>query len=114
MTVTTDSAAAPIALAQGTKIVFGYTAVTDFASVFVAREEGFFSRRGLDVEPKFVPINSTIPAAVQAGSLQLGWAPPTRSSPLRRSGAAPRGAASRTPSTSPLFSPPGTPAGGGI
>ena len=71
------SAAAPMALAQGTKIVFGYTAVTDFASVFVAREEGFFSRRGLDVEPKFVPINSTIPAAVQAGSLQIGGPTPS-------------------------------------
>ena len=32
------------------KIVFGYTAVTDFASVFVAAEEGYFKKRGLDVE----------------------------------------------------------------
>ena len=65
------------ARAQTTKIVFGYTAVTDFASVFVAREEGFFSKRGLDVEPKFVPINSTIPAAVQSDSLQIGGPTPS-------------------------------------
>ena len=65
------------ARAQGTKIVFGYTAVTDFASVFVAREEGYFSKRGLDVEPKFVPINSTIPAAVQSDSLQIGGPTPS-------------------------------------
>ncbi len=65
------------ARAQTTKIVFGYTAVTDFASVFVAREEGYFSKRGLDVEPKFVPINSTIPAAVQSDSLQIGGPTPS-------------------------------------
>jgi len=65
------------ARAQSTKIVFGYTAVTDFASVFIAREEGFFSKRGLDVEPKFVPINSTIPAAIQSDSLQMGGPTPS-------------------------------------
>ncbi len=71
------SAATLPARAQGTRIVFGYTAVTDFASVFVAREEGYFSKRGLDVEPKFVPINSTIPAAVQSDSLQIGGPTPS-------------------------------------
>lgn len=67
----------PLVRAQSTKIVFGYTAVTDFASVFVAREEGYFTRRGLDVEPKFIPINSTIPAAIQADSLQIGGPTPS-------------------------------------
>lgn len=65
------------AAAQTTRIVFGYTAVTDFASAFVAKEEGFFTRRGLDVEMKFVPINSTIPAAVQADSLHIGGPTPS-------------------------------------
>ena len=59
-----------------TKIVFGYTAVTDFASVFVAAEEGYFKKRELDVELKFIPINSTIPAAVQSDSLQIGGPTP--------------------------------------
>ncbi|MFO1293139.1 MAG: ABC transporter substrate-binding protein [Rubrivivax sp.] len=63
--------------AQSTKIVFGYTAVTDFATVFVAKEEGYFDKRGLDVEPKFIPLNSTIPAAVQADSLQIGGPTPS-------------------------------------
>ncbi|MBW0171159.1 MAG: ABC transporter substrate-binding protein [Hydrogenophaga sp.] len=68
----------PAAFAQGnTKIVFGYTAVTDFASVFVAAENGYFKKRGLDVELKFIPINSTIPAAVQADSLQIGGPTPS-------------------------------------
>lgn len=64
--------------AQGTtKVVFGFTAVTDFASVFVAKEEGYFSKRGLDVELKFIPINSTIPAAIQSDSLQIGGPTPS-------------------------------------
>lgn len=65
------------ARAQSTKITFGYTAVTDFASVFVAAEEGFFKKRNLDVELKFIPLNSTIPAAVQADSLQIGGPTPS-------------------------------------
>lgn len=64
--------------AQGpTKIVFGYTAVTDFASVFIAKEEGYFGKRGLDVEAKFIPLNSTIPAAIQSDSLQMGGPTPS-------------------------------------
>lgn len=61
----------------GTKIVFGYTAVTDFASVFVAAEQGFFAKRKLDVELKFIPLNSTIPAALQSDSLQIGGPTPS-------------------------------------
>ena len=63
--------------AQATKIVFGYTAVTDFTSVFVAAEEGFFKKRNLDVELKFIPLNSTIPAAIQSDSLQIGGPTPS-------------------------------------
>lgn len=65
------------AFSQTTKIVFGYTAVTDFASAFVAAEQGYFKKRGLDVELKFIPLNSTIPAAIQADSLQIGGPTPS-------------------------------------
>ncbi len=65
------------ARAQATKAVFGYTAVTDFASVFVAKEEGYFARRNLDLELKFIPLNSTIPAAIQSDSLQIGGPTPS-------------------------------------
>jgi NitT/TauT family transport system substrate-binding protein len=72
------SAAATLpAWAQSTKITFGYTAVTDFASVFVAAEEGYFRKRNLDVELKFIPLNSTIPAALQSDSLQIGGPTPS-------------------------------------
>jgi NitT/TauT family transport system substrate-binding protein len=60
-----------------TKFVFGYTAVTDFASVFVAADEGYFRKRQLDVELKFIPLNSTIPAALQSDSLQIGGPTPS-------------------------------------
>jgi NitT/TauT family transport system substrate-binding protein len=65
------------ARAQPARIVFGYTAVTDFASAFVAAEEGMFKKRNLDVELKFIPLNSTIPAAVQSDSLQIGGPTPS-------------------------------------
>jgi len=60
-----------------TRIVFGFTAVTDFASVFVAADEGYFRKRNLDVELKFIPLNSTIPAAIQSDSLQIGGPTPS-------------------------------------
>ena len=63
--------------ADATKVVFGYTAVTDFASVFVAKEEGFFGKRKLELELKFIPLNSTIPAAIQSDSLQIGGPTPS-------------------------------------
>ena len=59
------------------KILFGYTAVTDFASVFVAAEQGYFKKRKLDVELKFIPLNSTIPAAIESDSLQIGGPTPS-------------------------------------
>jgi NitT/TauT family transport system substrate-binding protein len=70
-------AIATTARAQSGRIVFGYTAVTDFSSVFVAAEEGYFKKRGLEVELKFIPLNSTIPAAIQADSLQMGGPTPS-------------------------------------
>ena len=71
------AAALPVQAQSPTKIVFGFTAVNDFASVFVAKEEGYFSKRGLDVEPKFIPLNPSIPAAIQSVSLQMGGPTPS-------------------------------------
>lgn len=71
------AAALPARAQAAGKIVFGYTAVSDFASVFVAAEEGFFKKRNLEVELKFIPLNSTIPAALQSDSLQIGGPTPS-------------------------------------
>jgi NitT/TauT family transport system substrate-binding protein len=60
-----------------TKVSFGYTAVTDYATVFIAREEGYFTRHGIDVEPKLIPLNPSIPPAIQSDSIQLGGPTPS-------------------------------------
>jgi NitT/TauT family transport system substrate-binding protein len=69
--------ALPLRAQTLTPITFGYTAVSDFGSVFVAAEEGFFKKRGLDVTLKFIPLSSAIPAAIQSDSLQIGGPTPT-------------------------------------
>ncbi|HEY8359239.1 MAG TPA: ABC transporter substrate-binding protein [Ramlibacter sp.] len=71
------AAALPLRAQAPVKAIFGYTAVTDFATVFIAREEGFFLRRGIDVEPKLIPLNPSIPPAIQSDSIQLGGPTPS-------------------------------------
>ena len=47
------------------------------AAVRLESEEGYFKKRNLDVEPKFIPLNPTIPAALQSDSLQIGGPTPS-------------------------------------
>lgn len=75
--VLASGAALPARAQATTKVAYGYTAVSDFASVFVAAEEGFFKKHGLEVELKFIPLNSAIPAALESDSLQMGGPTPT-------------------------------------
>ena len=60
-----------------TKIVFGYTAVTEYASAFIAKDEGFFAAHGLDVDFVQMQLNSTEPAALVGDSLQLAVPTPS-------------------------------------
>jgi NitT/TauT family transport system substrate-binding protein len=55
-----------------TKIKMLFTPVNGFASAFVAQDEGFFHKRGFDVE--FVPTQSSgnHPAALVSDSVQIG------------------------------------------
>src|SRR3954465_14625275 len=62
--------AAP-AIAQ-TKIVLGYTPANAFMPAFVAKDKGFFAKRGLDVTLQAVPQGSTIAGAMAGGSMQVG------------------------------------------
>ncbi|WP_457442406.1 ABC transporter substrate-binding protein [Roseateles sp. P5_E4] len=62
---------------QPTKVAYGYSAVTDFATVFVAAEQGMFAKHGIDIELRFIPLNPTILPAIQSGSLQIGGPTPT-------------------------------------
>jgi NitT/TauT family transport system substrate-binding protein len=61
----------PVANAQ-TKVNVGYTAAGDFLPVFVAKEKGYFDKRGLDVTLTRIALASTVPAALMANSVQIG------------------------------------------
>jgi NitT/TauT family transport system substrate-binding protein len=61
-----------VAPAQNAKVRIGYSPIAEFMPAFVAKDQGIFARHGLDVE--FVPIalNSNIPAALMARSIEIG------------------------------------------
>jgi NitT/TauT family transport system substrate-binding protein len=54
-----------------TTIKLGHTNVSGFTGMFVAEANGYFAKRGLEVEPVLIAINSTMPAALVGGSLQI-------------------------------------------
>jgi len=64
-------ALAPQAVSQ-TKLTVGYTGANAFMPAFVAKDQGFFAKRGLDVTMQLVPVGSTLPGAIASGSLQVG------------------------------------------
>lgn len=71
------SSALPLRAQGATKISVGYTTVADFAYLFSTTEEGFFAKHKLDVEPRFIPLNPSLPPAVQSGSLIVGGETPS-------------------------------------
>jgi NitT/TauT family transport system substrate-binding protein len=70
------AASAPPAQAA-TKLTFLYTAVSSFLGAFVAKDEGFFEKRGVDMDLILTANGSTTPAALVANSAQLGGPTPT-------------------------------------
>ena len=66
------SLAALPAAGQTTKINVGYTAAADFVPLFVAKDKGFFDKRGLDATLTRIQIASNVPPALVSGSLQIG------------------------------------------
>ena len=65
------------AQAQTTKITVGYVAIPDLMPLYVAKEQGFFDKRGLDVTLQTIPINPNIPPALQSDSIQIGTVTPS-------------------------------------
>jgi NitT/TauT family transport system substrate-binding protein len=63
------------ALAQ-TKIALAYTPANAFMPAFVAKDQGFFAKRGLDVTLQTVPQGSTIAGAMAGGTVQAGTLTP--------------------------------------
>lgn len=53
-------------------INFAYTPVSGNLAVYVAKDQGFFEKRGLNVSPVIVANGALITAAVVAGSSQIG------------------------------------------
>lgn len=60
-----------IASAQ-TKLTLGYGSASAWIASFVAADKGIFAKHGLDVAMRFVPSAATQPAAITAGSLDIG------------------------------------------
>lgn len=79
-TVRVVAVLAVLGLAQSaaaqTKITLGFTGANAFVAAFVAKDQGFFARRGLDVTLQLVPVGSTIAAAMAGGTLQVGTLTP--------------------------------------
>ena len=62
--------------AQQTKVAIGYASANDFLPMYVAKDKGFFAKRNIDAEPTRIPVATNIPAALMAGSLQIGMTTP--------------------------------------
>lgn len=62
--------------AAQTKLTLGYTGANAFLAAFVAKDQGFFAKRGLDVTLQLVPVGSTIASAMAGGSLHVGTLTP--------------------------------------
>src|SRR5215813_4160471 len=67
-------AAMPLpAIAQPmTKMNIGYGFAADFLPAFVAKEEKFFEKNGIDATLTSFPGASLVPPAIISGSLQMG------------------------------------------
>src|SRR3954465_3276522 len=59
-----------------TKLIVGYTPANAFMPAFVAKDQGLFAKRGLDVTLQTVPQGSTIAGAMAGGTVQAGTRPP--------------------------------------
>ena len=67
---------AAMAVQAQTKITIGHTGVADYLGAFVAQEEGFFRKQGLEVAFQQVAGGALVPG-LQGGSLQIATLPPT-------------------------------------
>ncbi len=59
-----------------TALKVGYTNTGSFTGLFIAADQGLFAKRGLDVQLVLVSLNSTLPAALVGGSIDIGGTTP--------------------------------------
>ena len=60
-----------------TKIRVMYTAVSGYSSAYIAKDQGFFEKRGLDVELILAPQGGAIVEGLISGSAEIGTPTPT-------------------------------------
>jgi len=60
-----------------TKIRVMYTAVSGYSSSYIAKDQGFFEKRGLDVEMILAPQGGAIIEGLVSGSAEIGTPTPT-------------------------------------
>ena len=59
------------ALSQPKPLVLGHVATAEIAGAFMASSEGYFKDAGLPVELKLIPLNPSMPPALQSGAVQV-------------------------------------------
>ena len=52
-------------------LALGYAASDSYLAALVAKDSGLFEKRGLDVELQVISLNSAMPAALNAGTVQI-------------------------------------------
>ena len=70
-------ALAPAPAHAATKIRLMYTAVSGYSSSYIAKDQGFFEKRGLDVELILAPQGGAIIEGLVSGSAEIGTPTPT-------------------------------------
>lgn len=60
-----------------TKLRIGYGPASGWIPAFVAKDEGIFAKHGIDASFEFIAIGSNEPAAMMAGSVDVGTLTPT-------------------------------------
>src|SRR5262249_39210330 len=63
---------AAVPAAAQTKVKMTYTAVAGFTAGYVAEQQGFFQKRGVDVEFVQTNISGNIHALIESGSVEVG------------------------------------------
>ncbi len=58
--------------AQTTSMVVSVSPAPEFVPVFIARDEGLFAKRGLEVTSQITPNGAVAAQGIQAGSIQIG------------------------------------------
>jgi NitT/TauT family transport system substrate-binding protein len=76
VTMTAVLALATNAMAANPKILIGSVTSSDHLAAYVAIQEGFFSKRGLDVTMQSIPGGSVVPG-LQSNSIQVAGVPVT-------------------------------------